>query len=227
MRQFSVSQQTFTELEVGHVWRAEGVGGADTKHGPKLNYSWKNWRNCLNIWSFQNDLGFEGRVCVCLCVCACIGAVLYRCFPFFCSSPFPTLLLHHLHYSNYQTSCLNCLIYYTNWCVGVCFHTIFYLLFQCSLPKGAWDIFICIQNVSQNRNWNCLFTKFKLWMRKWIVSRCQVCQHCSCVLRREIGLSKHFKHFCPIKIPPLFLYLYASGYDLYNFYFLFPFCVLL
>lgn len=32
---------------------------------------------------------------------------------------------------------------------------------------------------------------------KWIVSKCQVCQHCSCVLRRENRLKQIFRVFLP------------------------------
>ena len=111
------------------------------------------------------------RACVCVCVCVqCVQCVQCVCsdgiLPFL---PFFLLLLHlslllDLYYFYCQMSDL--IFFNTNWCVDIYSNAILHLQFKCSLPQGVWAIFICIQNVNQNRNWNCLFTKFKLWMRK-------------------------------------------------------------
>lgn len=123
-----------------------------------MNYSCKNWAT-RNTWSFKNNQGV--KACVCTHVCHDGDLLRLLSFLFLFSH-----LLLHLHYSSCQTSCLICLIFCTDWCVDICFNTIFHLLFKYSLPKGVWDIIICIQNVNQNRNCNCLFTKLKFWVRK-------------------------------------------------------------
>ena len=146
MTQFSVSQETSTKLELVWGQRVWGAGGRDIKHGQGVISPGE-------IQTFQKDEG----------VCVCSDGILP-------SLPFFLLLLHlflllHLYCSYCQMSDLSD-YFNTNWCVDIYSNAILHLQFKCSLPKGVWAIFICIQNVNQNRNWNCLFTRFKLWMRE-------------------------------------------------------------
>ena len=146
MTQLSVSQETSTKLELVWGQRVWGAGGRDIKHGQGVISPGE-------IQTFQKDEG----------VCVCSDGILP-------SLSFFLLLLHlflllHLYCSYCQMSDLSD-YFNTNWCVDIYSNAILHLQFKCSLPKGVWAIFICIQNVNQNRNWNCLFTRFKLWMRE-------------------------------------------------------------
>ena len=200
MTQLSVSQETSTKLELVWGQRVWGAGGRDIKHGQGVISPGE-------IQTFQKDEGVCVYVCVCVCVCVVMAYFLLSPSSYsFSISSFFFIFIAPI------AKCLICLIILIQ--IGV---LIFILMPSFTYNLNALFLRVCGPYLFAFRMWTkieagiaCLQDLNFGWGKR-IVSKCQVCHRCGCVLRRQIVLSKYLEHFTQLKFLYCSLYLYASG----------------
>ena len=164
------------------------------------------------------------RACVCVCVCVCSVCSVCVVMVYFLFSPSSYSFSISPFFLIFITSIAKCLIWFFLIQIGV---LIFILMPSFTYNLNALFLRVFGPYLFAFRMWTKIETgiaclqNLNFGWGKWIVSKCQVCHHCGCVLRREIVLSKYLEHFGLIKILLLFFIFVCLRVDFKLFLFLF------